>query len=81
MAKTRKGVKRTIRCYLCGHGFEVSSRAMSTTCPSCHKAIKIEDLIVKSYVPVNQVQTCGQIKVTKRGRIVARTVQSGDGIV
>jgi cytoskeletal protein CcmA (bactofilin family) len=80
MAKAPKGAKRTVRCYLCGHAFEVSARAMSTTCSGCNKAIKIEDLTVKSYVPVNDVQTCGRIKVTRRGRIVARTVRSGDGI-
>ncbi len=55
-------------------------RAMSTTCPGCHKAIKIEDVIVKTYVPVVDLQTCGRIKITKRGRVAARRIQSGDGI-
>lgn len=80
MAKAKPGARRTIRCYLCGHRFEVSARAMSTTCPGCHKAIKVEGLIVKSYVPVNDLQTCGHIKVTKRGRIAAKNIHSGDGI-
>ena len=53
---------------------------MSTTCSGCNKAIKIEDLVIKSYMPVNDVQTCGRVKVTKRGRIVARTIRAGDGI-
>jgi cytoskeletal protein CcmA (bactofilin family) len=72
--------KRTVRCYLCGHRFEVSSRAMSTTCPRCHKAIKIEDVIVKSYIPVVDLQTCGRIRITKRGRVAAQRIQCGDGI-
>jgi len=55
-------------------------RAMSTTCPGCHKAIKIEDVIVKTYIPVVDLQTCGRIKITKRGRVCARRIQSGDGI-
>ncbi len=71
---------RDIRCYLCGHRFTVSMRAMSTTCPGCHKAIKIEDVIVKTYIPVVDLQTCGRIKITKRGRVAARRIQSGDGI-
>ena len=71
---------RDIRCYLCEHRFTVSMRAMSTTCPSCHKAIKIEDVIVKTYIPVVDLQTCGRIKITKRGRVAARRIQSGDGI-
>ncbi|MEE8459124.1 MAG: hypothetical protein V3S08_04590 [Phycisphaerales bacterium] len=53
---------------------------MSTTCPGCQKAIKIEDVIVKTYIPVVDLQTCGRIKITKRGRVAARRIQSGDGI-
>jgi hypothetical protein len=73
--------KRSVRCYLCGRGFEVSPRAMSTTCPGCHKAIKIEDLVIKSYIPVVDLQTCGQIRIAKRGRVAAQRIQCGAGIV
>jgi len=76
----KAGTTRDIRCYLCGHGLTVSMRAMSTTCPGCHKAIKIEDVIVKTYIPVVDLQTCGRIKITKRGRVAARRIQAGDGI-
>ena len=72
--------RRDIRCYLCGHIFEVSARTMSTSCPKCHKAIKVEDIVVKTYMPVNDVQTTGSIRVTPRGRIAARQVRSGVGI-
>ena len=71
---------RDIRCYLCGYRLTVSMRAMSTSCPSCKKAIKIEDVIVKTYIPVIDLQTCGRIKITKRGRVAAKRIQSGDGI-
>ena len=54
---------------------------MSTTCPVCNKAIKVEDLVVKSYVPVILLQTCGKIRITKRGRVAAKRIQSGDGIL
>ena len=59
---------------------EVSFKTMSTTCPGCNRAIKIEDVLVKSYVPVNDLQTCGRIKITKRGRVAAKRIQCGDGI-
>jgi len=78
---TRKANGREIRCYLCGHPFEVSAKALSTTCPGCHKAIKVEDMVVKSYVPVNDLQTCGKIRVTRRGRVAARSVQTGAGLL
>ena len=81
LARDKTGERQTIRCYLCGASFEVSAKTMSTPCSHCHKAIKVEDLQIKSYVPVNELQTCGQIKVTKRGRIAAKMIQSGRGIV
>jgi Zn finger protein HypA/HybF involved in hydrogenase expression len=77
---SRKTVRQGIRCYLCGQRFEVSAKTMSTTCTACHKAIKVEDVQIKSYLPVNDLQTCGHIKVTKRGRVAAKRIQSGRGI-
>jgi cytoskeletal protein CcmA (bactofilin family) len=71
---------RTIRCYLCGRISEVSHKTMSTTCPGCNRAIKVEDIVVKSYLPVNDLLTCGRIRITKRGRVAAKRIQSGDGI-
>ena len=78
VGRSRKAVNRQIACYHCGHLLDVSAKAMSTTCPGCHKAIKVEDLVVKTYVPVNDLQTCGKIRVTKRGRVAAKNVHSGD---
>jgi hypothetical protein len=77
---TTKGARRTIRCYLCGHVQEVSQLTLSTNCPGCHNAIKVEDVVVKTYLPVNDLQTCGKITITKRGRVAAKRIQSGDGI-
>lgn len=80
MPRAKKGVQRPIRCYLCGHRFEVSGQTMSTACPGCSSAIKVEDLVIKSYVPVNDLQTCGKIRITRRGRVAAKRIQCGDGI-
>ena len=79
--RAKKNPRQTIRCYLCGQVFEVSLRTMSTTCTGCHKAIKVEDVQVKSYLPVNDLQTCGRIKVTRRGRVAAKRLQSGRGLI
>jgi hypothetical protein len=72
--------RRAIRCYLCGHVFDVSSMTMSVPCPRCNKALKVEDVHVKTYVPVNDLQTCGKITVAKNGRVVARVIRAGEGI-
>ena len=80
MPRAKKGVQRPIRCYLCGHRFEVSGQTMSTACPGCSSAIMVEDLIIKSYMPVTDLQTCGRIRITRRGRVAAKRIQCGDGI-
>jgi len=58
----------------------VSSKTMSTNCPHCNRPIIVEDITVKSYMPVNDLQTCGNIKITKRGRVAAKNIQAGDAI-
>ncbi len=80
MAKAKTPARREVRCYLCGHRFEVSARAMSLPCPKCHKALKVEDVLVKSYMPVTDLQTCGKITIAKNGRVVAKLIRSGEGI-
>ncbi len=59
----------------------MSTRTLSTACPGCFNAIKVEDVVIKSYLPVNDLQTCGKITITKRGRVAARRIQCGEGIV
>jgi cytoskeletal protein CcmA (bactofilin family) len=76
----RAPAQRAVRCYLCGNRFEVSPRALSTSCPGCNKAIKIEDVVITSYLPVIEVQTCGRLTVSKRGRVAATHIQCGEGI-
>jgi hypothetical protein len=51
---------------------------MSTACPGCNRAIKIEDVVIKTYLPVNDLQTCGKITITKKGRVAARIISSGE---
>lgn len=53
---------------------------MTSSCPKCNKAIKVEDIVVKSYLGVINLQTCGKIMITKRGRLNARLVQAGEGV-
>ena len=81
MAKAKKAARREIRCYFCGQRIDVSARTMSTTCTRCNKAIQVEDVVVKTYVPVNDLQTCGSIRITKRGRVAAKNIQCGEGVL
>lgn len=53
---------------------------MSIPCPHCHKALVIEDVVVKAYKPVKVLQTCGRLIVHKGGRVSAAQVQAHGGV-
>ncbi len=66
------GPPRRITCYHCGRSQDVSGRTTSTVCPACSKTLTVEDIVVKSYLGVRNVETCGRLIVTKKGRVVAQ---------
>lgn len=45
---------------------------MSTSCPNCHRPVVVEDLVIKNYQGVTNVETCGKLTVTRRGNVVAK---------
>jgi hypothetical protein len=63
---------KTIFCYHCGHRLEVSFRTKSTPCPGCYKSLLVEDIVVKSYRGVINLETCGKLIVRKKGHAVAQ---------
>ncbi len=71
---------RTVECYLCRHHFQVGSKAMSVSCPNCHKPVIVEDVVVKNYKPVKMLQTCGKLIVQRNGRVSAETVEAHLGV-
>lgn len=72
---------RLVQCYHCRHRFEVSSRAQSTSCPGCNKALMVGDEhITKLRGPLKELRTCGRITVSKRGRLIAETIEAHGGI-
>ena len=72
---------RLVQCYHCRHRFEVSGRAQSTSCPGCNKALMVGDEhITKLRGPLKELRTCGRITVSKRGRLIAETIEAHDGI-
>lgn len=72
--------QRTISCYLCRHRFTVAASAMTTSCPSCHKQLMVEDIVVKTIHAVRKLQTCGKIVVQKKARVVAQLVEAAEGV-
>src|SRR5690606_167050 len=66
------GPPRRITCYHCGRSQEVSGRTSSTVCPACSRTLVVEDIVVKAYKGVRNVETCGRLIVTRKGRVVAQ---------
>lgn len=79
MAK-QTGKARLIQCYLCRHRFEVGPKAMTVSCPACHKPLLVQDVIVKTLQAVKRLQTCGSLRVEKKGRIIGDLVEAHGGI-
>lgn len=67
---------RRVQCYLCCHRFEVGVRAMTVSCPGCHKPLMVQDLVVKGLEAVKRLQTCGSLRIERRGRVIADLVQA-----
>lgn len=70
MAKAKGS--RTIYCYYCGRRITTSWRTMSIPCPSCNKSLLVEDIVVKKYTGVTNLETCGKLIVRRRGHAVAK---------
>lgn len=79
MAKKRVG-PRMVQCYLCRRRFEVGAKAMTVSCPGCHKPLLVQDVVVKTLQAVKRLQTCGRITVQKKGRIIAELVEAHEGL-
>lgn len=69
-----------VQCYLCRRRFEVGSKAMTVSCPGCHKPLLVQDVVVKTLQAVKKLQTCGRITVQKKGRIIAELVEAHEGL-
>ncbi|MFH2000315.1 MAG: hypothetical protein ABIK28_11580 [Planctomycetota bacterium] len=60
-----------VYCYHCGHLLKVGQRTKSTSCPACNKSVLVEDIVVKTYVGVTNLETCGKLIVKRRGHAAA----------
>lgn len=73
---------KTVQCYHCDHRFEVGGRAQSTSCPGCNKPLMVADQEIKGQRgPIRELKTCGQIIVTKRGRLICQDIVAHNGLV
>ena len=74
---------KEVQCYLCGHRFEVSGRAQSTSCPGCHRAVAVADEVLgngKRRGPIRELRTCGRVVVGKKARLICEHVEAHGGL-
>jgi len=79
-ATQKASTPREVRCYHCGHRFEVSARAMTGSCPGCYGSLMLDDLVIKNTQSYRKLQTCGKIHIQARGRVIADLVDAAEGI-
>lgn len=72
--------QRSVQCYHCRRRFEVGVRAVTVSCPGCHKRLVIEDLVIKNAQAYTKLQTCGRVVVQRRGHVMASLVEAHAGI-
>ena len=65
---------RAVVCCYCGRPIDVPVKAMSGSCPFCHKRIVLEHVKITSYKAVKNHDTCGAVTIEKRGHLVASRV-------
>jgi len=80
MAKRAAAPPRVVQCYHCRKRFQVGDQAMTIPCPSCHKAVTVDDVVVKTLKAVLKLQTCGRVVVQKKGRVTAQLVEAHRGV-
>lgn len=75
----KKAPARSVRCYLCDHGFEVPGQAVTTSCPACFKRLVVEDIVVRHAQGNTVLGTCGRLVVAPKAQIVARRIRAIEG--
>ena len=71
---------RVVRCYHCERACAVSLRAMSSSCPHCHRQLAIADIVVRARHWGSSLQTCGRILVDRRADVRVSVLKACAGI-
>lgn len=71
---------RVVRCYHCLHECEVSSHAMSSSCPHCYRQLAVADIVVRDRHWGGRLQTCGRILVERNAKVQVNCLHASAGI-
>src|SRR5580698_4615601 len=68
---------QTIRCPHCRRAQQASLRAITLTCKFCHKALKVESLVIRQYQARRVIETCSCLTVEKQGNVFSDRILCG----
>ena len=68
----KPGERHDVHCYQCGHRLQVAGLTRSTVCPGCNRRLVVEDIIVRAYTAVVNLETCGRLIIPRGGQAVAQ---------
>lgn len=71
---------RAVVCYHCHRGFDAAARAITLTCPSCYKPLRLDDVVIKGVHHAARLETCGFVVVERKGWLMATSVYAGSGL-
>jgi len=70
---------RRVACPFCGHGFDISRKALSVRCPGCTRPLQFEDLALRGRVE-GDVSTMGEVELTEPSEMIGRLVCTSPSI-
>ncbi len=68
----KAGERHHVHCYQCGHRMQVAGMTRSTVCPACNRRLVVEDIVVRAYTAVTNIETCGRLIIPRGGQAVAQ---------
>ena len=71
---------KQVRCYHCRRECQVSTHAMSSSCPHCHRQLAIADVIVRARHWGTNLQTCGRVLVERGADVRVKTLRACGGV-
>lgn len=73
--------RQRITCIHCESVQEISRKALSVTCRSCGKSLRLEDVRIGKYEARRTLETCASLTIERKGQLVADKVSCGSAVI
>lgn len=73
--------KQRVVCIHCHHPNEISRRAISVTCQSCRKSLRLDEVRIKDYQARRIVESCSTVTVERKGDLRAEKILCAGAIL